>query len=170
MTMARKLKGFGWARKKQSALSRDERGTAAIEFGLLAPILVLACLATVDVGLAIGERMEIDHTLRASSIGAMGDIGEEEVRDLVEAVASESFTIRSEDPDAIGTSTEHLAVAVERFCACPESVSAQVNCTSGTCANSAKPYLYYRLSAEKDYSPMLLPTIPLRGSVLVQVK
>jgi pilus assembly protein CpaE len=159
-------------RRRRRALLSDEGGASAIEFALVLPILVLACLATVDVGLAINERMEIDHSLRAGSEGAMRDLGEEEVHDLIDAVASEVFTVRSEDEDEgeIDVSSNGLDVTVERFCTCPESVGAAVSCTAGNCADEAKPYLYYRLSAEKDFATILLPTIPLESSLLVQVE
>jgi pilus assembly protein CpaE len=126
-------------------------------------------LATVDLGLAINQKMDIDHSLRAGSEGAMIDLGQTEVRDLVEGIAAESLEVQSDDGD-VETDADALAVSVSRFCACPENVSATVDCSTGTCEDAAKPYLYYRLSAEMQYDPFLLPEIPLRGSVLVQVK
>jgi pilus assembly protein CpaE len=145
---------------------KSESGVAATEFSLLVPLLVLACLATVDIGLAINEKMDIDQSLRAGSEGAMMDLGQDKVRDLVQAIASENFSIASSSIYP----ADALNVTVTRFCACPGTVSPSVGCTSTGCAGSAKPYLYYRLAADKKYKSIFLPIIPLRGSVLVEVQ
>ena len=169
--MVRLSKIFG-GRRPADAL-RDERGASAIEFALLAPALVLACMATVDLGVAITQQMTIDHSLRAGAEGAMADLGQPKVRELVEGTAAQSFTIASTDSTATEISTHNSALTVDvtRYCACPESVSTAVNCSgSSTCAGSAKPYHYYRLAAEKTYDAMLLPDFKLRGAMLVQAQ
>ncbi|HWT30188.1 MAG TPA: TadE/TadG family type IV pilus assembly protein, partial [Propylenella sp.] len=107
----------------------DERGASAVEFALVPPVLVVACLATVDLGMAISQKMDVDQSLRAASQGAMLDLGEDEVEDLAKAVAAENSTIA---PDS-GAAATDLDIAVDRFCACPESVSAAVDCETGTC-------------------------------------
>jgi pilus assembly protein CpaE len=163
MDMQFKMPGL---RGGKARFRADESGASAIEFAIVVPVLVLACLATVDVGLAIGQKLDIDQGLRAASEAAMLDLGRDEVEDLAKAIASENSTIA---PDGGGSATD-LEVTVDRFCACPESVSAAVDCDSGTCADDASPYLFYRLTAEKEFASILLPAIPIRGSVLVQVE
>ena len=153
------------------SLARDERGASAVEFALLAPLLVMACLATVDVGMAISERMNMDSVLRTGSEGAMVDLGEDEVEALVEDAASESFNVAPDDNGDIGTgSPTDLDVTVDRFCSCPGSGNEPVDCETGSCAGSVEPYLFYRLTAEKTYEPLILPEFGLRGSMLVQVE
>lgn len=152
-------------------LVEDEDGASAIEFALVAPVLVLACLATVDVGLAIGQKMDIDQTLRAASEGAMLDLGRDEVQDLAEAIAAENSTVASSGEDESDqSSATDLEVTVDRFCACPESASTAVDCDSDSCVDSKTPYVFYRLTAEKEFASLFLPAIPISGSVLVQVK
>jgi len=151
------------------AAFRDEGGAAAIEFALLVPILVFACLATVDIGLAISKKMEIDYSLRMASEGAIADLGEDEVHDLLDQVASENFTV-SPDVEDDGPDVGELDTEVLRFCACPESMSTVAACTSGTCGGAADPYLYYRLSGEMYYDAVILPQIPMDTSLLVQVE
>ena len=155
----------------RQSLFRDECGASAIEFALLAPLLVMACLATVDVGMAISERMNIDSVLRTGSEGAMVDLGEDEVEALVEDSASQSFNVAPDADGDIGTgSPTDLDVTVDRFCSCPGTSNAPVDCETGSCAGSVEPYLFYRLTAEKTYEPMILPEFGLRGSMLVQVE
>ena len=139
----------GWRRP----LLSDERGVAAIEFAFVVPVLAFACLAAADCGLAINEKMQLDDSLRAASESAMGDLGEDEVQDVLDAVASGS-----------------LETDVERFCACPEDVNSAVDCDSGTCAGGEDPYLYYRLSGQTEHVTFLLPNIPISASLLVQVE
>ena len=154
-----------------SRLVGEENGASAIEFALVAPVLVLACLATVDVGLAIGQKMDIDQTLRAASEGAMLDLGRDEVQDLAEAIAAENSTVASSGGgDGSAPAATDLEVTVDRFCACPESASTAVDCDSDSCADSKTPYVFYRLTAEKEFASLFLPTIPISGSLLVQVK
>lgn len=147
-------------------LPPDERGASAVEFALVAPVLVVACLATVDLGMAISQKMDVDQSLRAASQGAMLDLGEDEVEDLAKAVAAENSTIA---PDS-GAAATDLDITVDRFCACPESVSAAVDCESGTCADEASPYVFYRLTAEKEFASLFLPAIPISSSLLVQIE
>ena len=145
---------------------RSEAGTAATEFALVAPVLVLACLGMVDIGMALGERMAIDDSLRAASEGAMADAGEAEVTDLLKAAASNNFSIASDGQ----VNSESLVTSVDRFCACPESADTEVGCTATTCQGGKTPYHYYLLSAEKKSSSIFLPHFGLQASLLVQVK
>lgn len=149
---------------------RDQHGASAIEFAMLAPVLVMACLATVDVGMAISERMGMDYILRAGSEGAKVDLGEEEVKTLVADAASQSFTVASETDGDIQSSPTDLDVTVDRFCSCPGSIGTPADCDAPACPGAVDPYLFYRLKAEKTYDPMLLPDFPLSGSMLVQVE
>jgi len=169
-------------RRCRRPLLPDEDGASAVEFALLAPILVLACIATIDVGLAISQRMHIDQSLRAGAAAAMLDpdgLTADDVRDYVEGSASGSFTIAPEaGAGEIDTSSDtDLSVTVEKLIACPESVSAKVRYGSVlSCADDADPYVYFRLTGETRYDPMLLwdqfplEGIPLEGSILVQVE
>ncbi len=157
-------------------LVADEDGASAVEFALLAPILVLACMATIDVGLAISQRMHIDQSLRAGAAAAMLDpdgLTADDVKEYVEGSASGGFTIASEAGEGeIDTSSNtDLSVDVEKLIACPESVSAKVPFGSVLiCADNAEPYVYFRLTGETKYDAMLLPQFPLEGSILVQVE
>jgi Flp pilus assembly protein TadG len=158
------------ARGKRSIAS-DEGGAPAIEFAILAPALVLACLATVDIGLAINEKMQIADSLRAASNGAMRDLGEDIVRELAEDTAAENPNLAPPDPgDLTGDPSEHLVVTVDRSCACPESASTEVDCDTEMCMDAAKPYAYYRLTGAKEYKPFLLPKFNIGSSLLVEIE
>ena len=159
--MAQRL--IRWPFTPRSSFRSDEAGASAIEFALLAPLLVLGCLATADIGLAVTQKMVIDQSLRAGAEGAMRDLGQEKVRELVSTAATKKTGV-------ISTATSSPSVTVARFCACPDNVSTSVSCTSGTCSDSAKPAVVYRLSAERAASTIVLPSFPIRGSALILVK
>jgi pilus assembly protein CpaE len=143
---------------------KSEKGTSAVEFALFAPVLFFALVATVDVGLAEYERMTIDHILRAGAQSAMADQGQDQILKIVQDTASKNFTLSQ---TTINSTT--LAVAVDRFCACPDSPTAAVACTT-TCTGLAPTFVYYRVSAAKIYAGMIMPAITMRPSVQVQVR
>lgn len=167
--------------RKGSSLHADESGASAIEFGLLAPVLLAALMSTVDLGLALNQKMEIDRSLRASADSLMAGTYEDEpttaaakkekVRKLVQAIATGAVTSGNAD-GADSSSPTDLDIDVDRFCACPESLSTEEsNCDTLSCDDAAARYLFYRVSATQQYDAVFLPqTIPLNGSVLVQVE
>jgi len=164
-------------KRRLRPLVKDDSGTAAIEFAILAPVLVLSLLATRDVGFGISEWMHMDHSLRAGAESAMRDPGKDNVKKVIESVASDEFTIAS----GSGSASSHLSVDVDRYCACPENLSATVECaedeedgededSEGACADGTDPSVFYRLTVEKQFTTVLLPAFPLNTSVLVQVR
>ncbi len=144
-----------------SCFERDDRGAAAIEFAIIAPVLVLGALAAVDFGFAAMERMRLDSALRSAAQSAMGDPGVTTVSNVLTAAASASPpTARS--ATAFATPT--------RFCACPQSPSVAVVCSS-TCGGASYTYIYYRLEGSSTYTGLYWPRpINIQSTTLVQVR
>lgn len=162
--MSRRLhKVLGWLR---SAIPNNAGG-AAVEFGLVAPVLALSVLCVVDLGLALRERISMDSALRAGVQSAFADPGADELRGIVATIAETDFTVSAAEAEVV-SSTE-LLLQVDRFCACPENMGTEVSCAAG-CASAASPYVYYSLAAEKYYDPALLPQISLRSALLVLIE
>lgn len=132
-------------------------GAAAVEFALVAPILVLGVLSTADLGFEISARMEVDQGLRAGAEAAIDDPGEAAVTAAV--VAAET---------GAGGAAE-TTWAVTRFCACAEARETELSCYS-TCANNTPTSIYYRLSGQRSTSPMLLTRESITREALVQVR
>ncbi|MCF3972586.1 TadE/TadG family type IV pilus assembly protein [Paracoccus salsus] len=139
--------------RRLAAIVPAQRGASAVEFALLAPVLTLALLLTVDVGRALTEQMTIGSVLRtgAQSAIAGGD------------AATIGLSLNG------STADEALAVAVARICSCPENPQVRLDC-SATCAGSAPTDIYYILSANKVFSGLLLPSLSLSRSLQVQVR
>lgn len=150
-----------------SALPRDQRGASAVEFALIAPVLFVGLLSTVDIGLAVTERMNLDHVLRAAARSAMADQGQDNVRKALEGIASQNFTVSSQTTETAAENA--VTLSVERFCACAENPSARVACST-TCAGSAPTLAYYRMTAKKAYDGMILPRMDLQVALQVQVR
>ena len=147
------------------AIIRCNRGTSAVEFALFSPVLIVALVTSVDLGLAEYERMTIDHALRAGAQSAMLDPGTAEVRKIAESAASKNFTISSGNTISAGT----LLLDISRYCACPEATTTQVACTT-TCTGLAATFIYYRITAGTIYAGMFIPAITLQPSLQVQVR
>jgi pilus assembly protein CpaE len=131
---------------------------------------VLACLATVDLGLALNQRMTIDAMVRAGVEAALADPGVDKVRDIVKGAAGDGVIVATDIASSFEVGGSSLSVDVVRSCACPESLSTMVSCTGIACTASAAPYVYYRISAAKYYDPIIIPRFPLRAAIQVEVK
>jgi pilus assembly protein CpaE len=152
------------ARGRAEALWRDRSGLSAVEFALLAPILFTGLLTTVDIGLAVAERMNLDHALRAAAQGAMTGQKPEEILMVLKGIASVNFAAAGQ---SAGTNAVELSVT--RECACAEKLSVLVGC-SVTCSASAMPLPYLRLTARKTYDGMIIPPIRFERSITVQAR
>lgn len=153
------------ARAGSTAL-HDDRGVSAVEFALIAPMLVLALLAMTDLGMAISERMTIGHILRAGVQGATNDIGVSAIDQILRTTASQNMTIA-----AAGTQGEDtkLALNVGTLCTCAENPNVAVTCST-TCVDRTATQIFYVLSAQKTYSGLLLPRFSQSKSLQVQVR
>jgi len=151
---------------KAEEMAKSESGVSAVEFALIAPVLAFSLVVMADIGLALNERMTIDHMLRAGAQAAMSDPGEAQVQKVLQSMVSQ--------PGAPADVTFDL---VKRYCACPENADvppATAPACSTTCSGSAAPFIFYRLQASKLYDAMSLPEIladfRLSSSVQVQVR
>jgi pilus assembly protein CpaE len=161
------------SKRPLARLRRDDDGVAAVEFSLFAPILFFCCLATVDLGMALNERMTIGHVLRAGAQSAMGNPGEMEVKKVLEETAKGSnfsvSVVSGSDNAYASASSDTLTIGVERYHACPEEPEVKV--AEGTvCADDEPTYVYYRMAAGKIYEAMILPRITFGPALEVQIR
>ncbi|MFD1913040.1 TadE/TadG family type IV pilus assembly protein [Halodurantibacterium flavum] len=124
-------------------------GASAIEFALVAPVLMGLMLVMVDLGMAVGEKMAIDQLLRAGAQLAMADPG---TGPVLTALASMN-------EDAPGRS---FAVTLR----CP--------CSTGTCTTSCAPgalHNAYRLEVSSTYDSLMTGfSLPLSSVLEVRVR
>ena len=150
----------------QRRVLRDEAGVSAVEFALLAPMLVFAVLAMVDLGMALSERMTIGLVLRAGAQVATNNVGVVAITQAVRATAAQKMQLA-----AVGASGNDtlLALTVSRFCTCAGAPSLEVVCST-TCTANAPTQIFYALSGQKTYAGLILPRFSLTKSLQVQVR
>jgi len=144
---------------------RDDKGVAAMEFGLIAPILFFGLLSAVDVGLAVNERMDVNHVLRAGAEAAMNKSDEGDVLAIMAATGGQNMTVSIDGQGAAGD----LNVTVDQYCACPDATEAAVACTT-ICTGNVPTYVYYQIDGSKTYTGMFIPNISFSPSMRVQIR
>ena len=153
--------------RKVATLRSNEDGVAAIEFGLFTPILFFSLLASIDIGMAVNERMIVDQALRAGAEQAMYDPGSAVVATVAQDAARQAFEVNGS-----GGSLGPMTVNVAEFCACPSATGVQVACSS-TCTTLAggavAPYKYYTLTGQKTYNSIIIPAMTFSPSMTVMV-
>lgn len=172
---------FPWRLRRALVRCRKrEDGVSAVEFGLFAPVLFIALLTAVDLGLALYERMTIDHVLRAGAQSAMRDQGPDQVKKVLESTATKNFVVASSTafdnvdgiiaPDCTADGAgDSLVLCTVRNYACPENTEVSVE-RGTTCAGSKPTFVYYRLEGAKTYDGMFIPSIDMDAKVQVQVR
>lgn len=130
-------------------LCRGGNGVAAVEFVLLAPVLVSSLLLMADVGLAISQKMAMDSVLRTVAQISMADPGLGPVQTALDTLTSgEAFN---------ATATLH--------CVCSGGGSCTEACSSGG------DHVSYVLVATGPYDSMITPfTLDLESRIEVRVK
>lgn len=137
-------------------------GVSAVEFALLAPVLIVGAFSTADAGMAIYEKMMIGQALRAAAQRVMSGADEDDVRAVLQEVASQNFAIAGDG----GAQDGALSIGVNRYCACSGETFVQVGCTA-ICDSGLSATRFYRLTASKTFDGVMLPDFDLSGSVAV---
>ncbi len=136
-------------------LKRQE-GAAAVEFALVAPLLILSVLSMADIGLAVHSLFRIDQSLRNGAEAAIRDPGRARVLSVLGEVGA----------------TEAGPVAewsVDRRCECPGA--GEVSCREPvTCAGGRPTSIVYDIGGTRLHEGILMPDRPLSRTVSVQVR
>lgn len=142
-------------------LLRCAAGVSAVEFAVVAPVLIFGTLATADVGMAVYERMMINQVLRAGAQPALRGAEESVVLSALEEAARENFTVTAGEPTA-----DEIALDVESRCACPGQTGVGIGCLT-VCSSGTVAFRFYRLWAGKTYQGVLLPEFTFSASLEV---
>ena len=148
---------------------RDDKGVAAMEFGLVAPILFFGLLSTVDLGLAVNERMEVNHVLRAGAEAAINKSDEDTVYAVMANTAGQNMEVAEYHYGHYHGEPGDLRLAVNQYCACPDATEVAVTCTT-ICTGNVPTYVYYQIDGSKTYTGMFIPNISFTPSMRVQIR
>lgn len=140
---------------------KDNRGTSATEFAIMAPIFVVSMLAMVDFGMAFGTQMKLDQAVRTGAEFAIGGVNDKDT--LKELVASAASGYGEQQATDVGKTRP--VVAVDSVCRCPGSATV-ISC-SATCSG-LQPSRFFTISAAETHYPIFIPAIHLNAELQVQ--
>ena len=115
----------------------DDEGVAAIEFGVVASVLIILMVMATDLGLAMQHRSQMEGAVRAGLQKALDS--------TATLTVVEDYTLSSTD---LPTDPEAEATA-EQQCGCPDGT--EVDCSTGTCGASPMRK-YVELTLAQDHS------------------
>jgi Flp pilus assembly protein TadG len=133
---------FSDFRGRVKALCEDETGLAAIEFGLIAPFLVLLVVAAADLGTGIHKAMQVQNAAEAGAIYASKHAFD--VAGITGAVVNSA-----------GAAGIAATPAPAQFCGCPSASGISTASCASTCADGSAPGQYLRISAQVTHAPLL---------------
>lgn len=132
---------------------RDRQGSSLVEFALITPVIAFGALLMVDIGSAIGERMELDQVVRAGAESAMINGGD-----------SDALTVMNDVLPAGHT----RVLAVDRICSCPDAPRTPVSC--GSPCGATPPNVFVDMTARDSYHGIFLKELHLASAIRVQLR
>ena len=131
-------------------VAKDDSGAAAVEFALIAPIMLLMVLGVTELGKIVYYRSVLESAARA---GTQAGLRSSVTYTTAALVTAAQTTMETAADLAItnsgigGTVTSTAAVA----CECSDSTS--VTCVTGTCASGAVRYIA-TVTMTRTYTPL----------------
>ena len=117
-------------------------GVAAIEFGIIVPILVLMVVATADIGMGFYRKMQVEGAAQTGAAWAMKN-------------GFDANLISN----AVTSATSALAISVSpapvHFCGCASGSSISTATCGTTCSGGALAGTYTTVSAQMTYNTIL---------------
>lgn len=146
-----------------AAFAAGNRASAAVEFAVGAPVLMIGLIIVTDVGLAVNDRMNLDQSVRAGAEFAMNSVEDETtLEDMVKSAATGAYGDDLNDVDSNKVPT----VDVTKVCEC---AGASHSCTT-ICDDGSAPSIYYDFLASKPYQGIFVPDFTMQTQMKVQVR
>ena len=142
--------------------AKGREGSAAIEFGLIAPLLLVMLIGVVELGFAVHQAMQVQDAAEAGALYA-GKYGWNQA-----GIANAVVT-------ATGAQTITAQPAPALFCGCPGAGGITAIVCDATCPGGTAPGRYVRVSASIPHVAILVGLgvpIPatLTGRAVVRVQ
>ena len=126
----------------------DRRGTAALEFALAMPMLLVFLIGVTELGFALYESMQVQSAAEAGAVYAS-----QHPTDTAEISAA---VVNATSTAGIGATPAPAA-----FCGCPTAAGIVVSDCTATCTNGDPQSRYIRVSAQLTHVPILdFPGLP----------
>ncbi|GLR85113.1 TadE/TadG family type IV pilus assembly protein [Bradyrhizobium iriomotense] len=122
--------------------ARDTRGAAAIEFGIMVPLLSLMVVSVADIGLAVYRKMQVEEAAQAGAQYAI-------------ARGFDTSGISSAVTSATNSTAITASPGPVQFCGCPTSGGvSSVGCGT-VCTGGAQAGTYATVSAQATYYTLI---------------
>jgi Flp pilus assembly protein TadG len=123
------------------------RGVAAIELGLITPILALLCVASFDVGMGLYREMQVQTAAQAGAQYAIAHGYSTSISSVVTSATSYSGIAASPAPN--------------KYCGCVSNGSIATASCASVCSDGTSPGTYVQVSSSATYTTILpYPLIP----------
>jgi len=119
--------------------NRDKSGIAAVEFGVVVPMLALMVLAVSDIGLGFARKMQVENVVQLGASYAV-------VRGFDASAISAIVT---------GDSSISASPAPALYCGCATGSGISGVACGSTCSNGAMAGTYASISAQATYNTNL---------------
>jgi Flp pilus assembly protein TadG len=131
-------------------------GAAAIEFGVVAAILMLMSVALTDVGMGFYRKMQVQNAAQAGARYAMR-------YGFLSSLIQNAVTAATPNGDIAATP------APTQFCGCPTASGIAVSDCTSTCTDGGAAGSYVSVSAQTSYSTILsYPGLPKTFNLTAQ--
>ena len=120
----------------------DTSGVAAIEFGIIVPILVLMVVASVDIGMGFYRKMQVEDAAQAGAEWA--------IKNGFDANAISNAVTSATSAPAISVSPTPV-----QFCGCAGGSSIGTVTCGTTCSGGTQAGTYTTVSAQMTYNTLL---------------
>jgi hypothetical protein len=137
------MRNSAWTRRFKT-IRRDERATAAIEFGLFGPLLIILLVGVFEIGFAMYGAMTVTNSTVAGLIYASKNGWDQ---------AGISNAVESSSASKIQASP-----APTQFCGCPSSSGVNTVSCNATCSSGDPPGEYIRIEATLDRTTLFSNT------------
>ncbi|WP_245315787.1 TadE/TadG family type IV pilus assembly protein [Bradyrhizobium neotropicale] len=120
----------------------DRRGVAAVEFGIMIPLLSLMVVSVTDIGLAIYRKMQVENAAQAGAQYAI----------------ARGFDA-SGISNAVTSATNSTAITASpgpvQFCGCPTNAGVSAVSCGAVCTGGAQAGTYATVSAQATYYTLI---------------
>jgi len=125
----------------------DTSGVAAIEFGIVVPILVLMVVATADIGMGFYRKMQVEDAAQAGAAWA--------IKNGFDANAISNAVTSATSAGSPGSPAISVSPTPVQFCGCASGSSISTVTCGTTCSGGALAGTYTTVSAQMTYNTIL---------------
>jgi len=133
---------LGFLTRRLRAAGHDRRGVAAIEFGIMIPLLSLMVVSVTDIGLALFRKMQVENAAQAGAQYAI-------VRGF-DTTGVSNAVMAATNSTAITASPNPI-----QFCGCPTSAGVSTVSCGAVCPSGAQAGTYAMVSAQGTYYTLI---------------